>query len=153
MGKVKHYKLPPPPPDPRVVEAQEFAMSLPVEDYADMETFYPYGDELDPGCEVRDVHIKNDLFTLDITEMEHYCHANIELTVKGEKADIDDFGDWHDLAPENAPRWGCGCWGFEIWLAEDTNAMEKYGITKAEYYIIGQVLEKYLYVGCCDWCA
>ncbi len=149
MSKVKHYKLPKPPPDPEVVDAEQFAMTLPVEKYADMERDVVWGYLM--AEETEDIHIKNDLFTLDITDMNQACDAHIEFTVKGTKADIDDFGDWDDIDPQHAPKWGCGCKSFTIWLVEDAT-LEKYGITKEEYYIIGQVLEKYLYIGCCDFC-
>ena len=148
MSKLKVYKKPEPPPDPEVVAAQEFAMTLPVEKYADMERDVVWGYE---NGKPEDIHIENELFTLDITKLEDCCDADVKLKVRGREANIDDFGNWADIDEKHAPEWGCGNMYFTIWLAEDA-ILKKYGINLAEYYIIGMVLEKYLWIGCCDQC-
>ena len=99
-----------------------------------------------------ELHIGNDLFTLDITDMDYYCSCEVKLTVKGKEADLEDFGDDNDIDPQNAPRWGCGNRFFEVY-EECPEILEKYGITVEEYDEIGFWLQRCLSIGCCDWCA
>ena len=98
-----------------------------------------------------EMHIGNDLFTLDITGMDAYCDAEVTLMVKGKPADVEDFGDGRDIEPNHAPLGGCGNYFFEVW-EESPEILEKYGITVEEYDEIGFWLQRCLTIGCCDWC-
>ena len=95
-----------------------------------------FDDEVWPNyCEYngqKEMHIGNDLFTLDITDMDGGCDREAVLIVKGKEADIDDFGDTEDIDPQHA--------------------LEKYGLTVEEYDEIGFWLQRCLTIGCCDLC-
>ena len=87
-----------------------------------------------------EMHIGNDLFTLDITGMDAYCDADVTLMVNG-----------RDIEPNHAPLGGCGHYFFQVW-EESPEILEKYGITVEEYDEIGFWLQRCLTIGCCDWC-
>lgn len=100
----------------------------------------------------KEMHIGNDLFTLDITDMDDGCFSCATLKIRGQEADIDDFGNDEDIDPQHAPPWGCGNRFFQVW-EERPEILEKYGITVEEYDEIGFWLQRCLSVGCCDLCA
>ena len=58
--------------------------------------------------DVHELHVGNDLFTLDITEMWAGCQSEVEFTVKGKPADTDDFGYHEDIDPKHKPPWAAG---------------------------------------------
>lgn len=99
----------------------------------------------------KNVKVESDLFTLVITDMDTYCDCDVELTVKGKKADIEDFGNTRDIEEDKSPPFGCGNMFFEVY-EESPEILEKYGITVEEYDEIGATLQKWLTIGCCDWC-
>ena len=100
----------------------------------------------------KEMHIGNDLFTLDITNMDAGCFNDAVLMIKGKEADIDDFGKCEDIDRKGAPPWGCGNMFFQVW-EDRPEVLEKYGITSEEYYEIGFWLQRCLTIGCCDLCA
>lgn len=105
----------------------------------------------DYGGTNKEMHIGNELFTLDITDMDGGCDREAVLIVKGKEADIDDFGDTEDIDPQHAPPWGCGNMFFQVW-EESPEVLEKYGLTVEEYDEIGFWLQRCLTIGCCDLC-
>ena len=66
-------------------------------------------------------------------------------------ADSDDFGEKYDRDSENAEDYGCGDMQFTR-IKPKSEVLEKYGITKDEYFEIAEKLESGLSFGCCGWC-
>ena len=67
----------------------------------------------------------------------------------------DNFGEGRDDRdyPGERPDYGCV---HMIWERDNSNkkmAMTKYNLTSNEFDKVCDVLENYLYVGCCGWCS
>lgn len=74
-----------------------------------------------------------------------------EFTINGKDADSTDFGDVWDHDTANAEPYGCGNMYFEP-KNPTKEVLNKYNITKEEYYNICNELEDKLHVGGCGWC-
>lgn len=74
-----------------------------------------------------------------------------EFTINGQSANERDFGDTFDHNEENARPYGCADMHFES-KEVTQEVLDKYNITKEEYYKICQELEDKLRVGSCGWC-
>ena len=83
----------------------------------------------------------------------HALPCELEMFyIKGKKAYEEDFGHGHDVSPEEAEPYGCGCWRFRADLKKAPEAMKKYGLTLEEFIEVCDMLEDALYVGECGWC-
>lgn len=78
------------------------------------------------------------------------CELEI-FTINGKKANSMDFGDTYDHDTENAEPYSCGDTYFDS-KPPTKEVLDKYNITKEEYYNICNKLEDKLHVGCCGWC-
>ena len=91
-----------------------------------------------------------DLFDIKVSRWLCYCPI---FSVKGIKADEDDFGEKDDLDRhcEDKPEHGCGNMTFTPKPATQ-KVLDKYGITVDEYNEIASVLEEGLSFGRCRLC-
>lgn len=80
-----------------------------------------------------------------------YCYTR-EFVINGVDADIDDFGEKYDHAPELAPACGCGNMMFES-KPPTQKILDKYHISAGEYSKVCGRLETGLCFGRCCWCA
>lgn len=73
------------------------------------------------------------------------------FTINNIKAESNDFGEKYDHNPEDAEEYGCGNMRFDSY---DVNkeVLEKYKISKDEYYEICDKLTEELSFGNCGWC-
>lgn len=92
-----------------------------------------------------------DIYEIKVSKWLCYCPI---FTVKGVKADEDDFGDKEDIDRhcENKPDHGCGNMTFTPKPAIQ-KVLDKYGITVDEYNEIASVLEDGLSFGYCGLCS
>lgn len=73
------------------------------------------------------------------------------FTINGKGADPDDFGDMYDHDTESSEPYACTDMHFDP-KSPTKKVLDKYNITKEEYYNICNELECKLHVGCCGWC-
>ena len=93
-------------------------------------------------------NIKNELFHLVVSRW--LCHPET-FTVKGIKADPDDFGDQEDRDYQNAEPWSCADMHFTPKPATQ-EILAKYSIDVDQYNEIASALENALSFGCCGLC-
>lgn len=79
------------------------------------------------------------------------CQTEV-FKINGINASIEDFGDNSDNDPENAEVYGCGYHKFTGNIEVKSEILEKYKITKEEYFEVINKLENVLDVGPCYWC-
>ena len=85
-------------------------------------------------------------------ETSHYLCGAHNFKINSADADIDDFGRMCDEAPENAPEYGCGNYGFSA-TPYPEDALQKYGISQRDFDVIVEYLEEDLHRGMCALCA
>jgi hypothetical protein len=79
-----------------------------------------------------------------------FCYTPT-FKINGIDADSDDFGEKYDRNPENAEDCECGDMQFTR-IEPKSEVLEKYRITKDEYFEIAEKLEGGLSFGYCGWC-
>lgn len=73
------------------------------------------------------------------------------FTINGKVANIEDFGEVYDHDKESTELYGC----VDIYFEPKPlikKVLDKYNITKEQYYTICKELEDKLYIGHCIWC-
>lgn len=78
------------------------------------------------------------------------CELEV-FTINGKNADERDFGDTYDHNEESTELYGCVDKYFEP-KSLTKEVLDKYNITKEQYYTICKELEDKLYIGHCMWC-
>ena len=93
----------------------------------------------------------SDLYDIKVSKWLCYCPI---FTIKGIKADEDDFGEKEDIDRhcEDKPDHGCGNMTFTPKPATQ-KVLDKYGITVDEYNEIADVLQDGLSFGYCGLCS
>jgi hypothetical protein len=76
---------------------------------------------------------------------------NRDMIIKGQVANVDEFGSGDDTDPGNKPEYGCGDHKFVCHEPTD-EILSKYGISEDEYRTIAATLEKMLSFGRCRLC-
>jgi len=84
-------------------------------------------------------------------EFCRYLCSAAEFKINGIDADVDDFGEKNDEAPELAEPYGCGNMQFKGKPSTE-EVLKKYEITEKEYQEIVSKLEGGLSFGQCGWC-
>ena len=93
--------------------------------------------------------LDTELYHIKVAECLCWCE---EFTVKGIKADQDDFGELDDREPQSATKYrGCGDMHFTPKPCT-TKVLDKYGITCEEYNDVADALEECLSFGRCGYC-
>ena len=73
------------------------------------------------------------------------------FTINGNSANQYDFGDIYDHDIERAEPYACADMHFDQ-KPPTKKVLDKYNLTKEEYYNICNELKCKLYVGHCGWC-
>ena len=81
-----------------------------------------------------------------------YCSSFRVFTINGIEADVDDFGESKDWAPEYAPEYGCGNRAFRAFEHTSKEILDKYHINEREWGQICDMLEAKLDIGRCADC-
>ena len=92
---------------------------------------------------------KDGLYDIKVSKWNCYCPI---FTIKGQKADQDDFGEGDDIDFVNKPKYGCGNKVFTP-KPVTQKILDKYGIDVDEYNEIASVLEEGLTFGYCGLCS
>lgn len=71
--------------------------------------------------------------------------------INGNDADIEDFVDKYDHAPDSGIDGGCGAMRADTKPATDI-ILKKYGITRDEYYTVASDVAAKVSFGDCGWC-
>ena len=74
-----------------------------------------------------------------------------EFIINGIEADHSDFISLYDHSPQTACAYGCGDMRADI-LPPSNRVLEKYKITKTEYFTLAHDLASNLSFGSCGWC-
>ena len=91
----------------------------------------------------------SDLYDIKVSRWSCWCPI---FTIKGIKADEDDFGEKDDIDTSmDKPFHGCGNMTFTP-KPPTQKVLDKYGITVDEYNEIASVLEEGLSFGYCGLC-
>jgi len=90
---------------------------------------------------------------VEVVMKRPYCSSFDVFTINGIDADVDDFGESKDWAPELAPEFGCGYRAFRAFEYPEEKILKKYHINEQEWEQICEMLECRLYTGSCDECA
>ena len=93
---------------------------------------------------------KDGLYDIKVSKWNCYCPV---FTIKGQKADQDDFGEGDDIDFDDKPK--CRGCGNKVFVAKPATqkVLDKYGITVDEYNEIASVLEDGLSFGYCGLCS
>ena len=83
--------------------------------------------------------------------MRGLCAMEI-FEINGTEADYDDFGNKYDDDPYHAEDYCCGNMVFEG-KPHTQETLDKYKISKDEYYEICERLREELSFGACCWCS
>lgn len=80
------------------------------------------------------------------------CYCDLQnFNINGIDASWEDFGTKEDIAPDEAPEYGCGDMEFTPKLPTQA-ILDKYKINVDEYKEICNKLEQKLSFGYCGWC-
>lgn len=85
-------------------------------------------------------------------EPEQWACSLKVFEINDVRADERDFGQTVDLAPYDAPEYGCGDRSFVPFEARQS-VLDKYSITESEYEKIAEELKTALHFGRCGLCA
>lgn len=89
---------------------------------------------------------------MEVVMKRPYCSSFQVFTINGIDADVDDFGESKDWAPEYAPEYGCGNRAFRAFEYTSEKILDKYHINVHEWEQICDMLEAKLDWGCCADC-
>lgn len=91
-----------------------------------------------------------DLYDIKVSKWSCWCPV---FTIKGQNAEVGDFGDWDDIDRhcEDKPDHGCGNMTFTPRLPSQ-KILDKYNINVDEYAEIAHALEEGLSFGRCRLC-
>ena len=89
---------------------------------------------------------------MKVVMLHPYCSDFRVFTINGIEADVDDFGESKDWAPENAPEYGCGYRAFRAFEYTSEKILDKYHINVREWEQICDMLEAKLDIGRCAEC-
>lgn len=87
-----------------------------------------------------------------ITKSKYSPCSLTSFKVKGKDAELSDFGEMKDVNKEHAEPYACKCMKFILTRIFRQNILDKYNITYAEFFEIGEALEDALFVGECGYC-
>ena len=87
-----------------------------------------------------------------VIKLYHGLPCELEIfTINGKGADSGDFGDIFDHNERIKEPYGCGDMRFDP-KPPTKKVLDKYNLTKEEYYNICNELKCKLCVGRCGWC-
>lgn len=89
---------------------------------------------------------------MEVVMKRPYCSSFQVFTINGIDADVDDFGESKDWAPELAPEFGCGYRAFRAFEYTSQKILHKYHINVHEWEQICNMLEAKLNIGRCAEC-
>ena len=89
---------------------------------------------------------------MKVVMLRPYCADFRVFTINDIEADVDDFGESKDWAPEYAPEYGCGHRTFRAFEYASKEILDKYHINEHEWEQICNMLEVKLDMGRCAYC-
>lgn len=89
---------------------------------------------------------------MKVVMLHPYCADFRVFTINDIEADVDDFGESKDWAPECAPEYGCGHRAFRAFEDTSKEILDKYHINEREWEQICDMLEAKLDMGRCADC-
>lgn len=90
--------------------------------------------------------------TWQIIPMSALCCLDFAVSnINGKYIDMDDFVRKYDHSPETAEPYGCGNMKADVKQVTQ-KVLDKYEISKGDYYIIAHEISEAVSFGRCGWC-